>query len=72
MLKIIHNTIIVKLSIKFDTLFFMVCKAYGIFLSSESLVTIVTTKCSEPQAVDRGIMGEESGVANLSSIRIET
>ena len=33
---------------------------------------VVTAKCSEPQAVDSDVMGEESGVAILLSVRTET
>ena len=33
---------------------------------------VVTTKCSEPQAVDSDVMGEGSGVAILLSVRTET
>ena len=48
------------------------CARHGIYLTGESPVTSVTAKCSEPQAVDSDIMGEGSGVANLSSLRTET
>ena len=36
---------------------FYLCVGHGTYLASESLVTGVITKCSEPQAVDSNVKG---------------
>ena len=51
---------------------FYLCVGHGTYLASESLVTGVITKCSEPQAVDSNVKGGGSGVAKSSSLRTET